>query len=235
MTDKFGNGGDPADKTSFGGSQSSDQGDGETKVSLTEKEYNELRKRDENAQQHIPRIEEENESMRQRIAELEGELEGSTTLKDVMDKLDKGSSGVSSDDVVDQVVERLNRNAKETTQAENWVKVLGQLKETHGTDEAIDTFVVTRAASLGMDTDAATNLAKTSPDAFMKLFAPQDAAAPQQGTASATHHQSSTHTSRTEAQKEELRQMYKEMRKNNPRKYWKTETQAQLRRDLYDA
>ena len=237
MSEAFGNVGDP-DNKSFSPDGTPDNGTPTGGVDITPEELAELRKRDANAQQHIPTIESENEQLRQQMAELETQLEGSATLKAVLDKIENKSDGntnVNPDDVAAQVEARLQAKAKEETQQANFDKVFSDLMTVHGTKEAVDKYVVTKAAELGMDANEATRLARTAPDAFMKLYASEGQPAPQQGVASAAGQQTSVTNAVSGTEVVRDKAYYSKMMKENPKKYWKVETQAQMRRDVYGA
>ena len=203
---------------------------------ITPEDLTELRKRDVNAQKHIPELESDNAQLRQQLADAETQLEGSATLQDVMNRIEnKSGTGtpVSADDVATQVEARLRSRAKEDKQESNWNKVLGRLEEQHGSTESVDKYVDTKAISLGMTIDEATLLAKNSPDAFMKLFSGEGSPAPQQGTASAASQQPLNINDAGNYGNERDKAFYDKMRKEHPNKYWKVETQMQLRRDVY--
>lgn len=235
MTNEFGKSGEPGDKESFSSDGTEDdtgsQGDSNE---ITPEDLKELRKRDVNAQAHIPQLQGENSTLREQLAEMQTRLDGSTTLEDVLNRIENksgdGNNAVSADEVATQVEARLQSKATAQTQDSNWNTVWGKLEERHGSKENIDKYVDTQSASLGMTTDEATLLAKNSPEAFMKLFSAEGSAAPQQGTASAASQQTS-HIADTSGAHD--LDYYNKMLRENSRKYWKPETQMQLRRDVY--
>lgn len=234
MTDKFGNPGEAGDN-SFGDDGAGDNPGHNDGTDITPEDLKDLRKRDVNAQEHIPQLENENAQLRQQLAEAETQLEGSATLKDVLDRIENKSEGtpisVSADEVATQVEARLQSKAKEKQQDSNWNKVLGELQVKHGSFENVDKYVQSQASTLGMTTDEATLLAKNSPDAFMKLFQGDGTPSPQQGTASAAGQETSTYDTDRPSTRDKA--FYDEMLKTNPKKYWKIETQMQLRKDVY--
>lgn len=235
MEDKFGNVGD-TDTKSFSSSNEEDTSSAQSGADITTEDLKELRKRDVNAQEHIPQLETENNQLRAKLAEVETQLEGSATLEDVLNRIEnksEGGSTVSADEVATQVEARLQSRAKEEQQESNWNTVWGKLQEQHGSEENVDKYVLTQAATLGMSTEEATLLAKNSPDAFMKLFSAEGTAAPQQGIASATGQQTSNNNEAGTSSGTKDKAFYDEMLRKNPRKYWKVATQAQLRRDVY--
>jgi chromosome segregation ATPase len=233
MTDEFGKAGDPGQEGFTQGSTETITVENMGGIDITPGELAELRKRDVNAQEHIPRLEDENAQLRSRMAEIEAQLEGSATMQDVLNRIENRSEdGVTldADAVAQQVEQRLHAKAMEEAQSTNWEKVLGQLKEHHGSLEQVDQHVATKAKELGMDLTEATQLAKRSPDAFMKLYAAEGSVAPQQGSASAAGQQTSLTTPHGEVRDKAY---YDKMLRENPKKYWKVDTQAALRRDVY--
>lgn len=233
MTNEFGKSGDPGTQE-FSLDATTDTVVTPADSTITPDELAELRKRDVNAQQHIPRLQEENEQLRLSLTEAEQKLEGSATMQDVLNRIkttsDEAPVAIDADAVAQQVEQRLNAKATEATHDKNWEAVMGQLKTTHGSLENVDTHVSSRAAELGMDLSEATMLAKRSPDAFMKLYASEGSPVPQQGTASAAGQQTSIDTPHGEVHDKAY---YDKMLRENPKKYWKVDTQAALRRDVY--
>ncbi len=236
MTDEFGKSGDAGKQDSFTADGSGEQSGTPSDATITPEDLNELRKRDVNAQTHIPQLQGENATLREQLADMQAKLDGSATLEEVINRIenrsdDSGSSTtLSADEVATQVEARLQLRATETKQDSNWNTVWGKLEELHGSKENIDKYVVSQSASLGMTTDEATLLAKNSPDAFMRLFTAEGTAAPQQGVVSANPQQTLTNAGTSGAHDKAY---YDEMLKKQPRKYWKAETQMQLRRDVY--
>lgn len=237
MTDEFGKSGDAGQKDGFAADGSGEQSGLPSDATITPEDLTELRKRDVNAQTHIPQLQGENATLREQLADMQAKLDGSATLEEVINRIenrsaDNGSSNtpVNADEVATQVEARLKLKAMENKQASNWNTVWGKLEELHGSEENIDKYVESHSASLGMTTDEATLLAKNSPDAFLRLFTAEGTAAPQQGVVSGNPQQTLTNAG---ASGTNDKAYYDEMLKKNPRKYWKTETQLQLRRDVY--
>jgi len=205
---------------------------------FTADELSALVKRDANAQKHIPRLEAENSELRTRVLELESKLENAKTLDDVLERLNNKSDGstptkeIDPDKVAELVVSTVKNLTKEQKEEQNWSTVLNKLNDTYGSFSKADAAIAKKAAELGLTTKYATSLAKTSPEAFFKLFMDQSTNPLQQTTNSATSVPAANVGVGKPDNKEELRKYYQKMRRENPNKYWKLETQMQYRKDM---
>lgn len=235
MTEEFGNAGEPGNAKGFkeGEEDKASQSDG---TSITPDELTALQKRDENAQAHIPQLESENDDLRAQNAQLAAKLDSATTLDDVVERIKSERDGndtiVDTSSVVEQVEQRLAIKARESVEEANWSSVVDTLTEKHGDWKTADAEIQERCAELKMDLPAASRLARQSPEAFYKLFSAAGSPTPQQGIASASTNETSTFRNAND-DKTELRAHYKKMRRENPAKYNKLETQEQMWRDLY--
>ncbi len=233
---KFGEpGSDTTGKESFDAPADGDNSSDGDQSGITPDDLIELRKRDENAQQHIPRLEDENMTLRNEVAELKNNLASSATLDDVMARLGDAPTGdetsADPDQIAAQVEQRLQRKAQDNVEQSNWDTVYAKLIEQHGTWENADKDITARCAELSMDPKAATQMARTSPEAFSKLFN-TPTTVPQQSAAGAANTQTLNltdlpGTGPTPRSKE----WYSDLRKKNENKYWSEETQLQYRLD----
>lgn len=238
MTEEFGKVGDPDQATDFNQQESSDKGGENDGVNITTEQLNELQKRDENAQKHIPQLEGENEQLRDTVAELQGKLDSATALDDVLNRLDGNKEGetqnVDPDELVQRVEDRLQRKAQEDREKNNWEGVVTSLTEHYGKWEDADKAVLAKADALGMSMKEVTSLAKRTPDAFYKLFEMEKPKGPQQGVAGQATNQISIINAPSHTETRD-RAFYNKLRRENPKEYWKVETQAQYRRDIHGA
>ena len=219
------------DKSSSESIKRTSENDG---ISITPDDLTELRKRDENAQQHIPRLEDENMTLRNEVAELKNNLASSATLDDVMARLGDAPTGdqtsTDPDQIAAQVEQRLQRKAQDRVEQSNWDTVYAKLIEQHGTWENADKDITARCAELSMDPEAATQMARTSPEAFTRLFN-SPTTVPQQTAAGAATTQTLTTDLPGEGPQPRTKEWYQELRKKNENKYWSEETQLQYRLD----
>lgn len=236
MTEEFGKVGEADQATDFN-QDTSDKGGEKGGVNITTEQLTELQKRDENAQKHIPQLEGENEQLRDTVAELQGKLDSATALDDVLNRLDNKqgeTQNVNTDELVQQVEDRLQRKAQEDREKSNWEGVVTNLTEHYGKWEDADKAVLNKATELGMSMQEVTSLAKRTPDAFYKLFEMEKPKGPQQGVAGQATNQISIINAPSHEEKRD-RAYYSKLRKENPKEYWKVSTQAQYRRDVHGA
>lgn len=236
MTEEFGKVGEPDQATDFN-QDTSDKGGEQDGVNITTEQLSALQKRDENAQKHIPQLEGENEKLRDQLSELQGKLDSATALDDVLNRLDNkdgATQTVDPDELVQRVEDRLQRKAQEDREQSNWDGVVANLTEHYGKWADADKAVLTKASELGMTMQEVTSLAKRTPDAFYKLFEMEKPTGPQQGVASQATNQISIINAPSHEEKRD-RAHYSKMRRENPKKYWNVETQAQYRRDVHGA
>ncbi len=237
MTEEFGKVGDPDQATDFN-QDTSDKGGEKGGVNITTEQLTELQKRDENAQQHIPQLEGENQQLREQLSEMQGKLDSATALDDVLNRLDNKqgeTQNVNTDELVQQVEDRLQRKAQEDREKNNWEGVVANLTDHYGKWEDADKAVLAKADALGMSMKEVTSLAKRTPDAFYKLFEMETPKGPQQGVAGQATNQISIINAPGSHQEKRDREYYKKLRRENPKKYWNIETQAQYRRDVHGA
>jgi hypothetical protein len=235
MTEEFGKSGEPVQQQGF-------KQDGEDKApvvretSITPDELIALQKRDENAQAHIPQLEGENDDLREQNALLAAKLDSATTLDDVVERIksERSDDGTPVDaaSVVEQVEQRLALKARESVEDANWMTVVGTLTEQYGDWKTADAEIQAQCAQLNMNLSEANRLARQSPEAFYKTFSKAGSPAPQQGIASASQNETSNFKN-ADTDMTELRAHYKKMRRENPAKYNKLETQEQMWKDLY--
>lgn len=242
MSEEFGGtSGDPTKVPNNGfNSNDGDQPSVSNNAGITNEDLIELRKRDENAQAHIPRLEGENEDLRTRMADLESKLASNSVLEEVMAKLD-GKDGdqtpgtaVDTDTLVQNVEARLEKKAQDKIQEQNWNTMVGKLTEQYGSWENADKEITARCVELNMDTQEATRLARTAPAAFDSIFRAKEGQPPQQSFASMSNTQTPvTSAIKDETQLAERRAYYTEMRRKNPNKWQKLETQKVMWQELY--
>jgi hypothetical protein len=239
MTDSFGTSGDSGQdegNNTFGDTTGTTNA-GTDHSGIDPVQYEELRKRDEHAQQHIPRLESENNELRDKVVELEKQLANSTTLDEALAGMqNQGSDQASIDrtDVAQIVTEVLGQHQTQATQESNWQTVAQSLTDTYGDWETADKKVLERATELDISVQDATAMARQNPKAFMQLFVPQG-----QSTSSAKPG-SSTGTGEigqrgavNEVGETRNKDWWNNLRRTNPDKYWSVEMQAMMRRDLF--
>ena len=243
-TDDQGTQGNPDDKTSTGneGTAFGQEPNGETNTDGNQNgidlaEYEALRRRDEHAQQHIPRLESENAELRDRVAELEAQLASATTLDDALARIANQGEGQAIDrtDVAQVVREVLGQTQTEEKMDNNWNSVVADLTKKYGEWKSADAYVQERSRELDISLEEATKMAKNNPIAFRSLYnldapaaSPNPAGSVGAGAQGQRGISSAPGTVRDKA-------YYSNLRKNDPNKYWSVDVQAQMRRDLFQS
>lgn len=238
MTEQFGNSSDKDEQNTEGFNQSPSDNDGSNSgVDITPQDLAELRKRDTSAQAHILDLESDNKGLREEKSLLANELASSTTLEEVMTRMNADGSGQENVDpsrVAEIVDQRLQQKTTEQVRKSNWDTVVDKLTDTYGEFKHADVAIQAKAVELRMSPEEATELARTNPTVFYELFLPkQNSVAPQQSIASAAS--GNTNTSQLPENTSGVRDKayYKNLLKTDKNKYWDVKTQAQMRRDVY--
>ena len=242
MTDEFGKSGDDQtgqdEGNNFGQNTEGKTNPDSGSQGIDQQEYEALRKRDENAQALIPRLESENKELRDKYAELEAKLANATTIDDALARIanqgdGQTQQGVDRTDVAQVVEEILGQHQTATMQKDNWNTVQDALSKEYGDWTTADAKVQERAKELDISIEDATSMAKVNPKAFMQLFVPQqDSSNKQAGSSTGTGEMGQKGVS---SQSGDVRDKawWNKMRRENPNKYWSVEMQAQMRRDLF--
>lgn len=221
--------------TNFGQNPGDVTNDGGAGQGIDPAEYEALRKRDENAQPHIDRLERENAELRDKVVELEDKLSSATTLDEALTRISNQGEGQQNVDPTDvaQVVEQvLDQKQTQQQQDSNWNEVISSLTQKYGDWKAADLKVQERARELDISLDKATELAKNSPVAFKQLFNLNEASTTNTAGSSGAGAQGQRGTAAMPGQVRD-KAYYANLRKTDPNKYWSVETQAQMRRDLF--
>lgn len=226
--------------TNFGQAPGGETNTNGSEQGIDLEQYEALRKRDEHAQEHIQRLESENNELRDKIVELEDRLASATTLDEALKRISNQGEGQALDQTdVAQVVEQvLDQRITQDKQESNWQSVVSDLTQKYGKWNDADLAVQDRARELDISLDDATAMAKNNPKVFRQLFNLEE-----NSTASATQpNPAGSHGAGAQGQRGVSSQpgpvrdkaYYSNLRKTDPNKYWSVDVQAQMRRDLYN-
>lgn len=239
MTDQFGTSSDDQagkdEGNNFGQNTDGATTPPSTDQGIDSAEYEALRKRDENAQAHITRLESENEEARNKVVELQEALSKATTLDEALDKMSNQGAdqpqGVDRTDVAQIVEDVLGQKQTQAMQETNWSTVQSSLTETYGSWKDADAKVAERAGELDISLEDATKMARQNPKAFLQLFVPQGTSTPTSSIGSGDMGQRGVSSQSGDTRD---KAWYANLRKTDPNKYWSVDIQAQMRRDLYN-
>lgn len=131
-----------------------------------------------NADQFIETLKTERETDRKTLAELQAQVTKSLGVKEVLDAVNTQHQQAPVQKPVDEaalveraaalIQERQAKAAAEATRTSNWKTVTTTLAAQFG--DKVNEAVASAAASHGMSVEAAAELAKTAPSAFLALF-----------------------------------------------------------------
>lgn len=205
---------------------------------LTQEELERILKRDQHAQEHIKKLEEEAQAYRDLIAEYEDKTKESRTVEELLERINQASatrnegptaSDVNVDDLISAAEERvlssLNARERQEKEASNFNKAVESLKETYG--DKYGDIVRTRASELGLGIEDMDRLAKSSPTALVELVRGQ------KRTASPQPSSSSVNTGANFGDPHDLSHFSK-LRKEDPKSFYSSEVQKQYRQAILE-
>lgn len=240
MTNEFGSTGEETtnssqEGTDFGQSGEAPTGDLNDGQGIDKQEYETLQKRFTDSQDHIARLERENAEARDKVVELEAGLSKATTLDDALARIANQGEGqqnnVDPTDVAQIVEQVLGQKETASKQETNWSTVQNELTKTYSDWKTADAKVQERARDLDISLQDASQMARTNPKAFLKLFVPDEH---QAARSSGTGETGQRGVAPTGDALSERKAYYSNLRKTNPNEYWSVDTQAQLRRELHN-
>lgn len=243
MTTEFGtptdSGQNENEGTTFGQTPGETQAGATDNQGMSSEQLEALRIRDAAAQAHIPQLESENNELRDRLAALETKLASATTVDEALARIannsEKDQVQSLDQDAVTQIVDQvLTQKQTQAASESNWTTVQTKLTQTYGDWNTADAKVQERCQELDISLQDATAMARNNPNAFMQLFIPKttsiDSSA---GVRSGGSGQTVAGVYNASADTIRDQQYYSNLRKENKNLYWKTETQLQMRKDLY--
>jgi len=183
-------------------------------------------------EEHVSTLERENAELRSEVDKRRGAEEILTTLQqsrepstttEVTKPTSETNSGISKDDV--RAI--INESKTDEQRANNVAAANAKAKELFG-DKAKES-VASRATELGMTVDSLRAVAETSPDAFVRLISSGKQESSPTATTVPSQNADSTvvHTNVESG----TQQYYDSIRRQDPKKYWSREVQAQLHKD----
>lgn len=184
------------------------------------------RKKIENADTHISKLEQENEEMRQKLEKAktyEDLLESLTTKSDTTGQ----TKPVAEDDVQKMVQEALEERERTRTAEANLLAADKALKEVYG-DKAKEVMIA-KGEELGLGPKTLKDIASNSPSAFLKLF-DQGQAKPMSTNTPHSSVNSESVNANQSGPKQYTYAYYQEMRKSDPTKYNSVAIQQEILR-----
>lgn len=179
----------------------------------------------------INTLKQENQTTREMYASLEERLQNLSQIEEVLNKQgqqqDVGNqdTGLDEDALVGKVIENLNSRQAEERMQSNYQSVV-QRMETEFGRQHIEEKVAEAAQANGLSVDDMRETARKSPQAFYKLLGLE--VNQQQRPATPTPMRGSAQPPQETGEKDAA--YYARLMRENPREYWKPETQREFRK-----
>jgi hypothetical protein len=182
-------------------------------IKTLERQMDELR-------QDFTRLDTESKS-RASIEELLNQKQPSSQEPTVRTETTQAKPDPNYDDIFDQ---RIRQHEQRKREQENLSMVTNRLAERFGND--YQTKLQQTIDSVGLDQDMARNMARRSPEAFLKLVGVEQTTQPFQSPPRPT-----SLNSLQKVQKERTWSFYQELKKNSPAEYRSAKTNVQMHQD----
>lgn len=189
-----------------------------------------MQKRMGDKDEFIGTLQGENQSLREKMADIEAKLESMGSVEDALARMDEAKKSnqdttLDEDTLVSNVLNKLSAKSQEEQAEKNFSTVSATLTKTYGADK-VDEIVSKAAQENGLSFDDMIALAKKSPQAVYRMVGVNSttvssAANPSRSTNIGT-------TSDVETKEQKLA-YYSKLRRENPSEYYKPETQKAFR------
>src|SRR5690554_213926 len=215
--------------------QGSDQGTGQqggVDTRSVEYQVQVMQKRLQDKDEFIAQLQQENQQTREMYASLEERMQNLTKIEEVLNKRmeqqdvgNQDTTGLDEDALVGKVIENLNQKQTEAKMQQNYQSVLERMKATVG-EEHIESKVSEAAQANGLTVDDMVSLAKKSPSAFYKMVGIEGTSNQQPRTPTPMR---GTQTPPQDTGERDAA-YYARLMRENPKEYWKPETQREFRK-----
>lgn len=183
---------------------------------------------------HISTVESENLSLREQMADTQAKLEKMGSIEDALLRMEETNQHANNQDtaldedaLIKRTLQAMDTNRLQKTAEQNFQDVSTELSKTYGADN-VDTKVRAVAAENGLTFDDMIELSRKSPNAVYRmagLNVPQSIqGSPTRSTTSAYEEADNLSV------KENRLAEFSKLRKENPREYWKADTQKEFRK-----
>lgn len=186
-----------------------------------------LEKRMQDKDDFIKKLQGENQTTREMVADMEEKLKGLQEIKDALNSPRTSDQSKTTDIDADALVKRVEASLEmkriQEMQESNYKNVQNALISTYGTKEKATEKLSSMSQETGLSVDKLVELAKESPKGFLKL-ANVDAKAESFVPSKPSHTVSEGGTIKKD------RAYFAKLRRENPKEYFKHETQLEFRK-----
>lgn len=193
-----------------------------------------MEKRISDKDTHISTVESENLKLRQDMADIQAKLDNSAQIEEALERIQTNQHDSNQDTALDEdaLINRLKASIatdnSQKTKQQNFDEVAGEFTKQFGADAA-DEKVRQLAADNSLTFDDIVELARKSPDAVYRM-AGLNVNRNVQGTPSRSTHVGFNNEDDGTSAKARALSDFAKMRKENPKQYWKADTQKEFRK-----
>lgn len=176
----------------------------------------------------IDTLQGENQTLREKMADIEAKLESMGSVEDALARMDKAKNSnqdttLDEETLVSKVLGKMQANTEKEKAEANFKSVSATLTKTYGADK-VDEIVRKTAAENGLSFDDMFSLAKKSPQAVFRMMGIK------QLTGTSNPSQSTNVGYGSDNQNKEQRLAdYAKMRRENPKEFYKPDVQRAFR------
>lgn len=170
----------------------------------------------------------ENQTLRERMADIESKLESMGSVEDALARMDEAKNSnqdttLDEDTLVSNVLNKLSAKSEKEQADNNFNAVSATLTKTYGADK-VDDIVSAAAIENGLSFDDMFELARKSPQAVYRMVGVKQST----GTTNPSRSTNIGTTSDVETKEQKLA-YFSKMRRENPADYYKPENQKAFR------
>lgn len=232
------------DQNNTGDSDINTSGDSQDGVNTNDPLYqiSRMEKRIQDKDDYIKQLQDEAQRAREVAAELEEKMQ--TNFKKVDEALEKYNQRgdgqeeqpLDKDALVSEIEERLTERQKSAIRQQNYQKAQETLMSKFGSVDKVNEAVSQTAESMGLSTDRIREIAEESPTAFNRMMGIEQ---PKENTQQSVNRQTPAHSHSNQLSENDSgvvkdRAYFARLRRENPRLYWKAETQREFRKLFTD-
>lgn len=212
--------------------QNADQGaagsEGNPDTRSPEYQLDVLQKRLQDKDDFINTLKEEGQTYREMVAQMDERLKNMEKISEVLNKsgqeqdVSNQDTNLDEDALVGKVIENLSKQEAEQRMEQNWNTVVSTVEEQFG-KQYVNEKVKEAAEANGLSVSDMKETARKSPQAFYKLMGLE-------GTTSRTPQPTRSSVAAPQETNEKDFAYYSRLMRENPREYWKPETQREFRK-----
>lgn len=175
----------------------------------------------------IGTLKDENQTLREKMADIEAKIQAMGSVEEKLNAMEAAKNSnqdttLDEETLVSKVLNKMEAKTVEEKQDANFKEVSATLTKTYGADQ-VDSIVEKAAQENQLDFDDIIKLAKKSPQAVYKMLGVKTAYTPSPSPTTNSGFQDPVNN------KEQKLAYFSKLRRENPKEFYKAETQRQFR------